>query len=259
MKRVLILGAGMVVRPMVKYLLGKNFHVTIASRTREKADKLINGHPNGLTISWTVDQKEMLDALIKQHDIVVSLLPYAHHVIVAKRCIHFRKDLVTTSYVKHEMQALDEEAKKAGIILASKDAVALDIAASKIMEFNPKKEVPAIRMAVKRGLYNGYDFELVGIKKLPQIHFRKPTKGKTVSKIRKMLKGERPIVCDVKKCIKCGTCAKHCPAKAIILKPYPVIDKRKCIRCFCCMEVCPVNALSLGEIGDEMWQNTKKC
>jgi len=136
--------------------------------------------------------------------------------------------------------------QRGNVIMASENTVALDIAASKYMDFVPK-EVPAIKFAVKRGLYPCYDFELVGMNKLPVVHFRKPHKGKTTSRVRRTLGKEKPIVCDTKKCIKCGTCAKKCPAKAIKLDPYPEIDKRKCIRCFCCMEVCPVHALSLGK------------
>jgi ferredoxin len=88
---------------------------------------------------------------------------------------------------------------------------------------------------------------VVGIEKLPNLHFKKPiVSGKLTKRILRTLK-ERPIVVDEKKCIKCGLCAKKCPAKAIKLKPFPVIDKKKCIRCFCCMEICPEDALSLKE------------
>ena len=38
MKKVLILGAGMVVKPIVRYLLDKGFAVTVATRTKSKAD-----------------------------------------------------------------------------------------------------------------------------------------------------------------------------------------------------------------------------
>jgi len=148
--------------------------------------------------------------------------------------------------------------KKAGLIFASKNTVALDIAASTAMEFKPRK-IPAVRFAVRRGLYPKYKFDLVGMKKLPKVHFRKPREQTIKSKLRRLFRKENPIVCDIQKCIKCGTCAKHCPANAITLKPYPVIDKKKCIRCYCCMEVCPVHALSLGKPGDDVWQNVKKC
>ncbi len=117
MKKVLILGAGMVVNPIVRYLLDKNFIVTVATRTKSKADEMIGGHPNGRSVAWTVEQEAELDRMIADHDLTVSLLPYLYHVMVAKKCIRLKKNMVTTSYVKPEMKALDAEAKAAGIII----------------------------------------------------------------------------------------------------------------------------------------------
>ncbi len=117
MKKVLILGAGMVVRPMAKYLLQNNYFVTIASRTKAKADAILENHPNSRAVAWTVDKEDELDKMIAEHDLVVSLLPYTYHVMVAKKAIKHKKNMVTTSYVKPEMKALDEEAKKAGILI----------------------------------------------------------------------------------------------------------------------------------------------
>jgi saccharopine dehydrogenase-like NADP-dependent oxidoreductase len=117
MKKVLILGAGMVVKPIVKHLLGKGMQVTVATRTKSKAEEMIGGHPNGKAVSWTVEDQPMLESMISSHDLTVSLLPYTHHVMVAKHCIRFKKNMVTTSYVKPEMQDLDAEAKAAGVII----------------------------------------------------------------------------------------------------------------------------------------------
>ncbi len=117
MKKVLILGAGLVVKPIARYLLDHGYHVTIATRTKAKADAILKNHPNSRSIAWTVDDEQMLENMIEEHDLVVSLLPYRYHVMVAKLAIKHKKDMVTTSYVKPEMKALDEEAKKAGIII----------------------------------------------------------------------------------------------------------------------------------------------
>ncbi len=117
MKKVLILGAGLVVKPIVTYLLKHGYHVTVATRTKSKADAIIGGHPNGQAIAWTVDDEPALHEMVKNHDLTVSLLPWAHHVMVAKICIAHKKNMVTTSYVKPPMQALDEQAKAAGIII----------------------------------------------------------------------------------------------------------------------------------------------
>lgn len=117
MKKVLILGAGLVVKPIVTYLLKKGFYVTVATRTKSKAESMISGHSNGNAVAWTVEQEDELDQLIASHDLTVSLLPWVHHVMVAKKCIKFKKNMVTTSYVKPEMKALDAQAKDAGIII----------------------------------------------------------------------------------------------------------------------------------------------
>ena len=117
MKKVLILGAGMVVKPIVQYLLNKEYNVTVATRTKSKSDAMIDGHPNGTSMTWTVDDETTLDKLVKEHDLTVSLLPYAYHVMVAKVCIKHKKNMVTTSYVSPEMKALFNEAKDAGIII----------------------------------------------------------------------------------------------------------------------------------------------
>ncbi|TVR38469.1 MAG: saccharopine dehydrogenase [Bacteroidia bacterium] len=117
MKKVLILGAGMVVKPIVTYLLDKDILVTVASRTKSKAEAMIDGHVNGTAVEWTVDRGEELDVMVREHDLTVSLLPWIHHIMVARHCISHKKNMVTTSYVKPEMKALDQEAKDAGIII----------------------------------------------------------------------------------------------------------------------------------------------
>jgi len=117
MKKVLILGAGLVSRPMVRYLLEHDgIEVTVASRTLSKAEALIKGNPKGRAFPWTVDNDGALDMLVQWADVVVSLLPYTYHLKVAKACLKHRKHLVTTSYVKPEMAALDEEAKSKDLI-----------------------------------------------------------------------------------------------------------------------------------------------
>lgn len=116
MKKVLILGAGLVSKPMVDYLFKEGFEVIIATRTKDKADKLIKSHPNGRSVAWMTEDMESLSVMVKDADLTVSLLPYRYHVDVAKLCLQHRKPLVTTSYVSPAMQALHDEAVKAGVI-----------------------------------------------------------------------------------------------------------------------------------------------
>ncbi len=125
MKKVLIFGAGMVAGPPVKYLLEREFQVIVASRTLQKAEALINDHPNGIAKAFDITQAtdEELETLVKECDLAVSLLPYIYHVKVAKACIKHRKHMVTTSYVSPEMKALDTEAKNASVTILNEIGV----------------------------------------------------------------------------------------------------------------------------------------
>jgi saccharopine dehydrogenase (NADP+, L-glutamate forming) len=117
MHRVLILGAGRVAGPLVCYLLDRQVFVTLADQDKERADALIGNHPNGASLEWQGKDQKTLGRLISEHDLTVSFLPYVYHVDVARRCIEAGRNMVTTSYVKPEMKALDTAACKAGITI----------------------------------------------------------------------------------------------------------------------------------------------
>jgi saccharopine dehydrogenase-like NADP-dependent oxidoreductase len=124
MKKILVLGAGLVTRPHVRYLLEvPDFEVTVASRTVSKAQALINGHPRGKAVSLNVNDQAELEGLIRQADLSVSMLPYIYHPKVAALCLKHGKHMVTTSYVKDEMRALDGPATEAGVILLNEIGV----------------------------------------------------------------------------------------------------------------------------------------
>ncbi len=117
MKKILILGSGMVAQPIIRHLLSKNFLVTVASNTPDRSDAMIAGHKNGTAIFWEAEDETSLDRMVSEHDLTVSILPYVFHVMVANHCVKHRKNMVTTSYAKPEMKALDSAAKEAGIII----------------------------------------------------------------------------------------------------------------------------------------------
>jgi saccharopine dehydrogenase-like NADP-dependent oxidoreductase len=83
---------------------------------KERADEMINGNPHGLSLDWSMDDPAMLEKLVADYDITVSLLPYKYHSDVAKVCLRYGKSLVTTSYIQPGMMDLDESAKKAGLL-----------------------------------------------------------------------------------------------------------------------------------------------
>jgi len=117
MNKVLVLGAGLVSKPLVVYLLEKeNTRVTVATRTVSKAEHLIEGHANGSSRSLDIQNETELENLVREHDITISLVPYIYHTKVAKLCLKHKKHLVTTSYVSKEMAGFNDDAENAGLL-----------------------------------------------------------------------------------------------------------------------------------------------
>jgi saccharopine dehydrogenase-like NADP-dependent oxidoreductase len=116
MKKVLILGAGMVSKPIVVYLLNKGYNVTLGDMDLLKTQQIIGNHPNGTALQFNVNDDSLLSKLVSEHNITVSLLPWMFHPKVAKYCLIHSKNMVTTSYVKPEMLALDSEVKEKGLL-----------------------------------------------------------------------------------------------------------------------------------------------
>jgi len=123
-KKVLVLGAGLVAGPLVRYLLEQKwFEVTVASRTLEKAQTLVGEEQNGSAEKLDVNDTVALWRLVREADLTISLLPNVYHPLVARLCVKHRRPMVTTSYVKDAMRALDASAKKAGVILLNEIGV----------------------------------------------------------------------------------------------------------------------------------------
>jgi saccharopine dehydrogenase-like NADP-dependent oxidoreductase len=124
-KDVLVLGAGLVAGPLVRYLLtDAGYRVAVASRTVTKARALVGDHPLGRAIAFDISSDgAQLDELIAGADLAVSLLPYTYHARVAEHCVRHGCHLVTTSYVSDAMRALDIPAREAGVLLLNEIGV----------------------------------------------------------------------------------------------------------------------------------------
>ena len=142
--------------------------------------------------------------------------------------------------------------KNTGLIIASIDALALDVIQARIMGFRPE-DMPCLKAAVKRGLIGLKDVKVIGDftnTNIPIIKYAPPGKKSLVnvlSMAKSFIFKSAPLIPDVdtKKCVKCGICAKLCPVKCITMKPYPKFDRKICIKCYCCHEHCPQGAIYL--------------
>ena len=124
MNKVLVLGAGLVSGPLIHYLLAQEgFEVMVATRTVEKAERLLGKARNGVAVAVNVNEERSLEDLVQKADLAISLLPYVYHPVVARLCVKHKRQMVTTSYVKDAMGALDAEAKRAGVVLLNEIGV----------------------------------------------------------------------------------------------------------------------------------------
>jgi len=133
-----------------------------------------------------------------------------------------------------------------GIILASDDTYAMDIAVCDILNIEPVG-IPVLKQAKIRGFWPK---EIVYPQLTPmdvKYHsFILPNTANYILTGKKTPK-ESPVITD--RCISCGMCEEICPKDAISNKsPRAQIDYQKCIRCYCCHEVCPEKAIELKEL-----------
>jgi len=118
MKKVLVLGAGLVAKPLVNYLLEQpDFHVTVADVEAGRSARIVGGHPRGEASVLDITDRDALGAAIARADLVVSMVPYTFHPVVAELAVERGVSVVTASYVKPAMQALDARAKAKGVTL----------------------------------------------------------------------------------------------------------------------------------------------
>lgn len=121
MQKILVLGAGMSSSTLIRYLLDHSgdydWQITVADRDTDLALSRVGGHSRGCAVPLDMDNAGLVSQLIDSHDVVVSMLPARMHYIIARICVEKRRHMVTASYVSPEMQALDGQARKAGVAL----------------------------------------------------------------------------------------------------------------------------------------------
>uniref|UniRef100_A0A8C9F7K2 Aminoadipate-semialdehyde synthase n=1 Tax=Pavo cristatus TaxID=9049 RepID=A0A8C9F7K2_PAVCR len=120
-KKVLILGSGYVSGPVLEYLTrDSDVDITIASVMKEQLEQLMKKYSNVTSVHMDIiKDEEKLSSLVKKHDLVISLLPYSVHPLVAKKCIKNKVNLVTASYLTPAMKELQESVEAAGITVIS--------------------------------------------------------------------------------------------------------------------------------------------
>ena len=118
MKRVLMLGAGLVTGPLIDYMLRReDIALTIGTLLVDEAEEKIGGRPNGRAIELDVSDERVLHDAVSGADIVVSLVPWTFHPLVARQALDHGVPMLTASYISPEMRAFEQEAEEKGLLI----------------------------------------------------------------------------------------------------------------------------------------------
>jgi uncharacterized protein (DUF362 family)/NAD-dependent dihydropyrimidine dehydrogenase PreA subunit len=137
---------------------------------------------------------------------------------------------------------------KTSRILASTNAAALDLAACKIVGYEPT-DVATLICARKRNMISNFtDVQILG--DLVPMEFKTLIKGKIAEQYGRTgifvkYTYVNPAIVN-SKCINCGKCVNLCPVSAIKQSDTRIIiDINRCINCYCCLNICPEKAVTI--------------
>ncbi|MBL7111897.1 MAG: saccharopine dehydrogenase NADP-binding domain-containing protein [Bacteroidales bacterium] len=117
MKNIVIVGAGQMVKPMVDYFIDHGYHVVLMDMFIEKAVEIKNGRPECTALEWKNNDPEILDGVVKDAEVVISMVPKPVHIHILRSCLKFRKNMITASYEVPELMKLKDDVEKAGILV----------------------------------------------------------------------------------------------------------------------------------------------
>ena len=120
MKKILLFGAGKSASVLIDYLLGQsaenNWKVIIADANKKLVEEKTKMHPNAEAVELDINNETRRRELVSSADIVISMMPPALHILIAKDCILFGKNLLTASYADDAIKSLEQEVKDKGIL-----------------------------------------------------------------------------------------------------------------------------------------------
>jgi len=108
-KKILLFGAGKSSTILIEYLKKKcieyDWHLTVADNDLKLVENKLQGAKNTSASYININEEENRIYLIRQADVVISMLPAALHFLVAQSCIDAGRHLLTASYIDPHIRA----------------------------------------------------------------------------------------------------------------------------------------------------------
>jgi saccharopine dehydrogenase-like NADP-dependent oxidoreductase len=119
MRTILLFGAGKSATVLIEYLLAnavaENWQLLLVDADLQLAKEKLRNHPHGIAAAFDITHEVERQTFIQEADIVISMLPPALHILVARDCVAFSKNLLTASYVDEAMKALQPQIEAKGL------------------------------------------------------------------------------------------------------------------------------------------------
>ncbi|MBC6699507.1 saccharopine dehydrogenase C-terminal domain-containing protein [Hymenobacter puniceus] len=122
MTRITLLGAGRSASSLIQYLLRQaateNWQIIVADANPAHLAPVLAAHSEyARAVPFALEDETLLQELVANSDIVISMLPALLHGPVARMCVQLGRHLATASYVSEEIRGLDAAARVAGSTL----------------------------------------------------------------------------------------------------------------------------------------------
>lgn len=120
MQNILIIGAGKSSSYLIDFLLDssieKNRKIIVADLQEDTALKKIKGHPQAKAASIHLEDENSRKSLVRESDLVISMLPAFLHPVIAKDCLELGKHFFTASYESEELRKLKEQVEAKNLL-----------------------------------------------------------------------------------------------------------------------------------------------
>lgn len=120
MKKILVMGAGRSATTLIQFLethaREEGWQVTVADADEESLARKLQGMQNVVGRSLRVESASDRSELVAAQDLVISMLPWTLHNLVAKDCLRLGKHLVTASYVSPEFRKMAARAARKSVL-----------------------------------------------------------------------------------------------------------------------------------------------
>lgn len=120
MKHIVLFGAGRSATVLINYLKETASEVvckvTVADVDLKAVQDKVGDHPLVKPLSINIEDVQQRQSLIKEADVVISLMPPTLHYLIAVDCLEFNKHLLTASYVDDKIKALEKNITEKGLL-----------------------------------------------------------------------------------------------------------------------------------------------